>query len=93
MSQAVQTAVPQDGAGAPWWKVRVMWLVVGGPAAVVLGCAITISMALTHPDPVITAQPGAQISADDAADGATAMQPAMKARNNAAADASRGKQP
>ncbi|MBL8343795.1 MAG: nitrogen fixation protein FixH [Rubrivivax sp.] len=58
----------------PWWRVRMVWLVIGGPAVVVVASFITLGMALSHPDPVLTgAAP---------ADGAHV--PAVSARNHAA---------
>jgi len=40
-------------APEPWWRVKAMWLVVGGPLVVVLGCIVTITLAIRHPDPVL----------------------------------------
>ena len=37
----------------PWWKYGYVWLVIGGPAIVVVACCVTIWLTLTHPDPVI----------------------------------------
>ncbi|HLO94017.1 MAG TPA: hypothetical protein VK195_06850 [Burkholderiaceae bacterium] len=67
-----------------WWRERMMWLVVGGPAAVVLASFVTLGMALKHPDPVIETQQ--RLAADSAADGpkAAALAPAIAARNHAA---------
>lgn len=64
----------------PWWRYRFMWLVLGGPAAVVVASFATLTLAIKHPDPVIeqTSRP----SADGLAD--AAQQPAMRARNHAA---------
>lgn len=67
-----------------WWHERMMWLVVGGPATVVLASFLTLGMAIKHPDPVIETQQ--RVSADSAADGpqAAALAPAIAARNHAA---------
>ena len=61
-------------AEVPWWRVRMVWLVIGGPAVVVAASFITLGVALTHPDPVITPQAGSH----------SAEQPAIQARNHAA---------
>jgi hypothetical protein len=53
-----------------WWREPVMWLVVGGPAAVVVASLVTAGIALQRPDPVITVE--------------QAKPPAMQARNHAA---------
>lgn len=62
----------------PWWRVGMVWLVLAGPAAVVVAGFATAWLAVTRPDPVLE-QPPSVVSADDAA-----LTPAMKARNHAA---------
>ena len=37
----------------PWWKFGFVWLVVGGPAVVVVASFITLWIAIRHPDPVL----------------------------------------
>ena len=59
----------------PWWRVRIVWLVIGGPLAVVVASFVTLALALSHPDPVL--------AIDAAAD--HAHTPAVSARNHAAA--------
>ena len=61
------------GPVSPWWRHGMVWLVFGGPAAVVLACAVTLVLVLTHPDPVLQ-MPAAQAS----------QQPALQSRNHAA---------
>lgn len=34
----------------PWFKHRIVWLVVGIPACTVAGCLLTIYLAITNPD-------------------------------------------
>jgi hypothetical protein len=58
----------------PWWRIRMVWLVVGGPLAVVVASFITLAIAIGNPDPVLTTGPAAR-SAD---------LPAVQARNHAA---------
>ena len=71
---------PQDlsptGPISPWWRHGMVWLVFGGPAVVVLASFATLVIALTHPDPVL------QVRAPQAS-----QQPAVQARNHAAAPA------
>ncbi|MFG6449458.1 hypothetical protein ACG0Z6_14615 [Roseateles sp. BYS180W] len=64
-----------------WWRERWMWLVVGGPAVVVVAGFATLGLAIVYPDPVVQ---GTRVGADE-----VSAQPAMKARNHAATDASR----
>ena len=58
----------------PWWRVRMVWLVWTGPAAVVVASFATLGLALSHPDPVLAPQPQADAS----------TLPAIAARNHAA---------
>ncbi len=59
----------------PWWRVRTMWLVLGGPIAVVVAAVATAVIAVRGADPVLAVRP-TQASA-----GAV---PAVQARNHAA---------
>jgi hypothetical protein len=61
----------------PWWRVGMVWLVLAGPAIVVVASFATLRLAVIHVDPVIN-EPVSQ-SADD-----PSLTPAMKARNHAA---------
>ncbi len=69
---------------APWWRHPMMWLVVGGPAVVVVASFVTLSLAIRHPDPALHADESVaqRVPAEDA--GQTHLQPAMVARNHAA---------
>ena len=58
----------------PWWHVGLMWLVVGGPLAVVVASFATLALAILNPDPVLA--PPASSSASE--------QPAVQGRNHAA---------
>ncbi|MEM7764377.1 MAG: hypothetical protein AAF290_09870 [Pseudomonadota bacterium] len=42
----------QDVQIRPWYREPMVWLMLGIPAATVLGCLFTIYLAVTHPDPV-----------------------------------------
>lgn len=76
-------ATPHSG---PWWKHPHMWLVVGGPAIVVVACMATIYLAISRPDPVYSDVQRADASVQQPADeiGQAALTPAMQARNHAA---------
>jgi len=58
----------------PWWRVGPMWLVAGGPAAVVVAGFVTLALALHGAD-----VPLAKVSAE----AAESMTPATQARNHA----------
>ena len=59
---------------APWWRFPMVWLVIGGPAVVVLASFATLTLALLNPDPVISLP---------SASSKTEM-PAVQGRNHAA---------
>jgi hypothetical protein len=78
-------STPEAADTTPWWRVKMLWLVLGGPIVVVIASFITLGLAITHPDPVLSTAPVP--SADDAADGKAVMEsqlPAQQARNHAA---------
>lgn len=73
--------------GAPWWKFGHVWLVVGGPAVVVVACIATIVIAVRSPDPVVADdyyRRGIEINKTLAAQEGKAMMPALQGRNHAA---------
>jgi hypothetical protein len=39
--------------GAPWWKFPLVWMVIAGPAAVVLAAFASLWLAMRTPDPVV----------------------------------------
>ncbi|UXH80054.1 hypothetical protein [Roseateles amylovorans] len=76
-------SMPDLPSSGPWWRHRMMWLVVGGPSVVVLASFVTLALAITHPDPVVKHESGGVVrQAADEADASLA--PAMNARNHAA---------
>jgi len=69
----------------PWWKFGYVWLVIGGPLAVVVASFVTLYLALNSPDPVIDDyyRKGMEINKTLDAE-RDALAPAMQARNHAA---------
>jgi hypothetical protein len=65
----------------PWWKFGHVWLVLAGPAVVVVASFITLYLAIRTPDPVITDEFRNKSSQGA---GAESLAPAMQARNHAA---------
>jgi len=57
-----------------WWRLPIVWLVIAGPAIVVVASFVTLALAILNPDPVIEA----------AAPSTRAEVPAVQARNHAA---------
>lgn len=62
---------PVADVPTPWWRVKTMWLVLGGPLAVVVAGVTTAVIAVRGGDTVVSTEPQAQ--------------PAVQARNHAAA--------
>ncbi len=58
----------------PWYRLPIVWMVIGGPAVVVVAGFATLAIAIAYPDPVIT--PTAAAS--------KAEMPAVQGRNHAA---------
>lgn len=70
-----------DPPDRPWWSYGMVWLVIGGPAVVVVAAIGTAVVAVRGADPVVTAPaPSHAGSATDAA-----QTPAVLARNRGAA--------
>lgn len=68
----------------PWWKHGHVWLVVSGPALVVVASVVTVVLAVKHPDAVIGGQAPAQASRAVVLQQPRALAPAMEGRNHAA---------
>ncbi len=60
----------------PWWKFGYVWLVLAGPIIVVVAGLHTFWLAVSMPDPVLTAPPVQMESGIN-------MAPAQQARNHA----------
>lgn len=50
------------GPHLPWWRIRMVWLVIGGPAAVVVAGVITIVMAVHGGDAPLVAPDSAAVA-------------------------------
>jgi hypothetical protein len=81
----------KNQASAPWWKFGHVWLILTGPAVVVVASFVTLYLAVTRPDPVIADdyyRQGIDINKtlDQEANAASAasLAPALQARNHAA---------
>jgi uncharacterized protein len=73
-------------SGPPWWKYGHVWLVISGPAVVIVASFITLYLAVTRPDPVVDVdyyRKGLELNRT-LADNFTSLAPAVQARNHAA---------
>lgn len=63
----------------PWWRIGMVWLVIGGPLAVVVASLVTAAIAVHGAEEVLTRPPTpVTLSSGDAA-----QLPAMQGRNHA----------
>jgi hypothetical protein len=68
----------------PWWKYGHVWLIISGPAVVVVAAFVTLVIAIRIPDPVVAEdyyRQGLNIN-KTLADQAEQMMPALQARNH-----------
>ena len=76
----------QIPTSTPWWRYPHVWLVIAGPATVVLAGVLTAIIAVRSPDPVVEVdyyRRGIEINKTLAADGKAHL-PALQGRNHAA---------
>ena len=80
------TSQPDVPVAAPWWRFGMVWLVLSGPAAVVVASLVTAVVAWSHIDPLVNdPQSSAEVAVP--AEAKAPLAPAMKARNHAASPA------
>jgi len=77
-SQTPAAAADASSQPTPWWRVGFVWLVFGGPLTVVVASLVTVAIAVSGAEEVLTA-PSYGPSAVD-----SASVPAMQARNHVA---------
>jgi uncharacterized protein len=73
----------KETESAAWWRYPLVWLVIAGPAVVVLACLATLWLALLRPDPLVAEdyyRQGIEINRTLAD---RALMPAMSGRNHA----------
>lgn len=67
-----------------WWHYPHVWLVVAGPAVVVVASCVTFYLAASAADPVLSTAPQTPSAAEVGAEPGITLAPAMQARNHAA---------
>jgi uncharacterized protein len=80
----MQSSKPEPSAA--WWKFGHVWLVIAGPALVIVASFVTLYLAITRPDPVVSQdyyRKGVEIDQTQG-NSATSLAPAMQGRNHAA---------
>jgi uncharacterized protein len=72
---------PSPEGTVVWWKLPIMWLVLGGPAAVVVAGLVTAWIAFANADPQLRQLPSArEVAQSNARDRSAA--PAQQVRNH-----------
>jgi len=69
----------------PWWRYGHVWLIIAGPAAVIVAGFITLAIAIRMPDPVVAEdyyRRGLNINKTLAAEKDMQLAPAMQSRNH-----------
>lgn len=82
MNESTPNALPATEPKLPWWRYRMLWLVIAGPLVVVVASLVTAYVAIKGQDPVLIRDETA-----DSQRGKTepdALTPAVQARNHAA---------
>jgi hypothetical protein len=72
----------------PWWRYGHVWLIISGPAIVVVAAFVTLAIAIRIPDPLVAEdyyRQGLNINKTLAEQ--APMMPALQARNHAATPA------
>ncbi len=85
MNNRVSDTRPSDPPEPPWWRHGMVWLVVGGPAVVVVASLVTAVVAYRGADEVLVQAPSARLAPVQP----TSDTPAITARNHAATAAGR----
>jgi len=84
--QPIPASMPASpSAPAPWWRFGMVWLVIGGPAAVIVAGVATMVVAFHGADPQVAVDPSDAAPRAHAV--ATPTAPALQARNHAATSA------
>ena len=81
---------PSVQTSGPWWTYSLVWMVIAGPAVVIVASFVTLWLAIRTPDPVVAAdyyRRGIEINKTLAARDKSLV-PAQQGRNHAATPAS-----
>jgi uncharacterized protein len=74
-----------EQSNPPWWKYGHVWLVIAGPAIVVVAALVTAWIAARSPDPVLVEEHYRRpVAVNKGAANDKALMPALQGRNHAA---------
>lgn len=78
-------APPAAAASKRWYQEPYVWLVLGGPLAVIVASMVTVYLAVTHVDPVLERKPmvpSEKLVPSERAAAERSVMPAGQARNH-----------
>ena len=78
----MNTSQNPQNSQRPWWSFGHVWLLIAGPAVVVVAGFFTYYLAVRSPDPVLPTQ--VLVKAESQGGGDISQAPAVQARNHAA---------
>ncbi len=78
--------LPPAPAPKPWFRHGMVWMLIAGPALVIVAGVITATIAMRSPDPVL-ANDAYEYGQKTDEQGPRSLLPAQKARNHAATPA------
>ena len=88
-SMPAPQAIESDPSPQPWWCFGHVWMVIAGPAVVVVAGFVTLYLALNSPNEIVTdphyiePSPGGRLRQAKSGAATSAQAPAMQARNHA----------
>ncbi len=86
----------EEQSAKPWWQYGHVWLIIAGPAAVIVAGFVTLAIAIKTPDPVVAEdyyKRGLNINQTLAAEKDMQLAPAMQARNHVVTPQNQGNKP
>lgn len=76
-----------EPSAKPWWAFGHVWLIIAGPAVVVVAGFLTFYLAARSPDPVLPSPPSTTANPATTSGSSLSEVPAVQARNHAATGA------
>jgi hypothetical protein len=77
-SESTRLPLPPENTVPPWWRVGMVWLIVGGPLVVVVASLCTVAIAVSGAEEVLT-RPAVDVKNEQ-----PHLLPAVQGRNHAA---------
>ena len=87
MTSSNEKTGSEAAVSGPWWTHGLVWLVIAGPAVVVVAGIATLVIALRHPEHLVAEdhdRQGIEIHKTLDAERSKALLPALQGRNHAA---------